>query len=75
MTGRRLIPVMLAIWQVFAAMAGTGRANGQSSNSGEMEHAKTIYRFSYTPKHVMDDWGITFRRSPHGLPVVKGHPG
>ncbi|WP_319407027.1 uroporphyrinogen decarboxylase family protein [uncultured Desulfosarcina sp.] len=25
-------------------------------------------------KHVMDDWGITYRRSPHGLPVAKGHP-
>lgn len=24
--------------------------------------------------HVMDDWGITYRRSPHGLPVAKGHP-
>ena len=25
-------------------------------------------------RHVMDDWGITYRRSPHGLPVAKGHP-
>jgi uroporphyrinogen decarboxylase len=25
-------------------------------------------------QHVMDDWGITYRRSPHGLPVAKGHP-
>ncbi len=25
-------------------------------------------------KHVMDDWGITYRRSPHGLPVAKAHP-
>jgi len=25
-------------------------------------------------KHVVDDWGITYRRSPHGLPVAKGHP-
>ena len=24
--------------------------------------------------HVMDDWGVTYRRSPHGLPVAKGHP-
>jgi len=25
-------------------------------------------------KHVQDDWGIIYRRSPHGLPVAKGHP-
>jgi uroporphyrinogen decarboxylase len=25
-------------------------------------------------KHVQDDWGIVYRRSPHGLPVAKGHP-
>ena len=25
-------------------------------------------------KHVMDDWGIIYRRSPHGLPVAKVHP-
>jgi uroporphyrinogen decarboxylase len=25
-------------------------------------------------RHVMDDWGVTYRRSPHGLPVAKGHP-
>jgi uroporphyrinogen decarboxylase len=23
---------------------------------------------------VMDDWGIVYLRSPHGLPVAKGHP-
>lgn len=26
------------------------------------------------PKHVQDDWGIVYARSPHGLPVAKGHP-
>lgn len=25
-------------------------------------------------KHVQDDWGIVYARSPHGLPVAKGHP-
>lgn len=25
-------------------------------------------------KHVRDDWGIVYARSPHGLPVAKGHP-
>ena len=25
-------------------------------------------------KHVMDDRGITYRRSPRGLAVAKGHP-
>ena len=25
-------------------------------------------------KHVRDDWGIVYRRSPHGLPVAKEHP-
>ena len=25
-------------------------------------------------KHVQDDWGIVYRRSPHGLPVAKGYP-
>jgi len=25
-------------------------------------------------RHVRDDWGIVYARSPHGLPVAKGHP-
>ena len=25
-------------------------------------------------RHVMDDWGIIYRRSPHGLPVATVHP-
>ncbi len=25
-------------------------------------------------RHVIDDWGIIYRRSPHGLPVAKVHP-
>ena len=25
-------------------------------------------------QHVKDDWGITYVRNPHGLPVAKGHP-
>ncbi len=25
-------------------------------------------------RHVVDDWGIIYRRSPHGLPVAKVHP-
>lgn len=25
-------------------------------------------------KHARDDWGIIYARSPHGLPVAKGHP-
>jgi uroporphyrinogen decarboxylase len=25
-------------------------------------------------KRVRDDWGIVYMRSPHGLPVAKGHP-
>jgi len=24
--------------------------------------------------HIKDDWGIVYARSPHGLPVAKGHP-
>ncbi len=24
--------------------------------------------------HVMDDWGVIYTRSPHGLPVPTGHP-
>jgi uroporphyrinogen decarboxylase len=24
--------------------------------------------------HVKDDWGIVYARSPHGIPVAKGHP-
>ena len=25
-------------------------------------------------KHVRDDWGIVYTRSPHGIPVASGHP-
>ncbi len=25
-------------------------------------------------KRVMDDWGVTYVRNPHGIPVAKGHP-
>jgi uroporphyrinogen decarboxylase len=25
-------------------------------------------------KRVMDDWGVTYIRNPHGIPVAKGHP-
>ena len=49
MTGRRLIPAVLALSLVFAAMAVTGRASAQSTDSGEGSRSKTSYRFSYTP--------------------------
>lgn len=26
------------------------------------------------PRHVRDDWGIVYTRSPHGIPVASGHP-
>ena len=35
----------------------------------EIGHEKEI-----DDKNVMDDWGVVYRRSPHGLPVAKGHP-
>ncbi len=25
-------------------------------------------------QHVQDDWGVTYLRNPHGLPVATGHP-
>lgn len=25
-------------------------------------------------RHVRDDWGVVYERSPHGLPVAQGHP-
>ncbi len=37
--------------------------------SFEIGHEKEI-----NDKDVMDDWGVIYRRSPHGLPVAKGHP-
>ncbi len=37
--------------------------------SFEIGHEKEI-----DDKDVMDDWGVVYRRSPHGLPVAKGHP-
>jgi len=49
MTGRRLIPAVFALSLVFAAMAVPGRANAQSTDSGEGSRSKTSYRFSYTP--------------------------
>lgn len=37
--------------------------------SFEIGHEKEI-----DARHVRDDWGVVYTRSPHGLPVPTGHP-
>ena len=57
MTGRRLIPAVLAMWLVLATMAAPGPADAQSTDSRETERARIGYRFSYTPIYQFEtDW-------------------
>ncbi len=37
--------------------------------SFEIGHEKEL-----DERHVADDWGVVYTRSPHGLPVATGHP-
>jgi hypothetical protein len=70
MTGRRLIPAMLALWLVFATMAVPGLADAQSTDSGKRDRPKTMVRFSYTPIYQFDtdlDSGGSFDVQRHFL--------
>ncbi|MBR9987154.1 MAG: hypothetical protein KFF68_14730 [Desulfosarcina sp.] len=70
MTGRRLIPAVLALWLVVATMAAPGPADAQSTDSREMERARIGYRFSYTPTYQFEtdmDSGGSFDVQRHFL--------
>ena len=70
MTGRRLIPAVLALWLVLATMAAPGPADAQSTDSRETERARIGYRFSYTPIYQFEtdmDSGGSFDVQRHFL--------
>ena len=70
MAERRLIPAMLALLLVFAAMAVPVRSDAQSTESGERGRSKTMVRFSYTPIYQFDtdlDSGGSFDVQRHFL--------
>jgi hypothetical protein len=70
MTGCRLIPAVLALWLVLAAMAVPGLADAQSTEPGEKERARIGYRFSYTPLYQFEtdlDSGGSFDVQRHFL--------
>ena len=70
MAERRLIPAMLTLLLVFAAMAVPLRTDAQSTESGERGRSKTMVRFSYTPIYQFDtdlDSGGSFDVQRHFL--------
>ena len=70
MTLRRLIPALLALWLVFAAMAVPGRIDAQSTEPAGRDRSKTMIRFSYTPIYQFEtdlDSGGSFDVQRHFL--------
>lgn len=70
MTRQWLIPAVLALSLVFAAMVLPGHADEQSTGSGERGRSKTSYRFSYAPIYQFEtdlDSGGSFDVQRHFL--------
>jgi uroporphyrinogen decarboxylase len=56
----KLVEALLLLHEVFGVDGFT---------SFEIGHEQEI-----DSRHVRDDWGIVYTRSPHGIPVASGHP-